>query len=110
MAFCDLLYNVPRVGRPKFYVLDSCTHAVKEFKLLRRKPSANGEYLPTSFIGEDHMYDVCRYFATSYPSGDRPHTTEDEVERIRNYVLSLRKKQGEYSGRELVGMAGAANG
>jgi hypothetical protein len=68
LIFQDYLSDDPILKRPKFYAHRSCTAAIDEYRLLRRKPNRPGE---EAYVGADHAYDATRYFLMALPKGKR---------------------------------------
>lgn len=81
MTFADYLSDDPTLGRPKFFVMNTCPHFIDEAKLLRRKDNHVGdEFSTTAITGADHLMDLTRYFLTSFPKGE---SYESKMERER---------------------------
>lgn len=80
----------PDEKTPSLYVTENCVHAIAEFSHLRYRDSNANEYGTTSMEGQDHMFDLARYFVTSRPSPKANKREMDWQEEIRRGTMRSR--------------------
>lgn len=80
-------------GKPWFQVFSTCYHAIRTIpSLVYNETKANVEDVDTD--GEDHVYDMCRYYFMSRPSKTEPLPVPKS--RIKRYYESVKKGEKKY--------------
>lgn len=64
-ALMDLLSIDVKIGMPYLTVHSDCTEVINEWRMLRWSERVRTEDAPTAVEGQDHAYDMARYFAAA---------------------------------------------
>lgn len=67
LELMNYLQTDPATGEPGMLVHSDNIEIIKEWRTLRRNTGVRGEDSATSFIGDDHGFDMARYFVMTGP-------------------------------------------
>lgn len=97
LELMNLLATDPATGDPRMLVHAENKAVIAEWKHLRRNDRVRSEDQRTSVIGDDHAYDMSRYYAASHPIRIRQQLVREdsyfEQLRKRNVRLAIAKRQ-----------------
>ena len=95
LEFMNMLATDPATGEPGLLVHADNHEVIGEWKKLRRNTKTKSETAPTAFIGDDHAYDMARYYVMTRPVGTRKPFlvhSDSHFERTRRKIVHDRKR------------------